>query len=85
LEQIAVIIRVRTNINQALNKLPAPVVALMVDHGWLTEWPLELTRLGKRMAQVKHGRAAPIPTRSASPRITGALVRFRPGELGSGQ
>lgn len=50
------IIRVRTTLRATIDKMPAPIVALMLDQGWLTQWPWELTRLGKQMAQVHYTR-----------------------------
>lgn len=46
------ILRVRTTLRTALDKLPAWVVAWMIDAGWLESWPLELTRKGKRNVQL---------------------------------
>lgn len=46
------IIRVRTTLRAALSKLPAPVMAWMLDSGLLEEWPPELTRHGKRAVRV---------------------------------
>lgn len=46
------ILRVRTSLRKALDKLPAPVVAVMINEGWLESWPLEITRKGRRMIKV---------------------------------
>lgn len=47
-----VVIRVRTTLRGALEKLPSPLVAMMIDWGWLDSWPLELTHRGRRYVQV---------------------------------
>lgn len=46
------ILRVRTSLRNALDKLPATVVAWMIDQGWLESWPLQLTRKGKHHVQL---------------------------------
>jgi hypothetical protein len=46
------ILRVRTTLRNALDKLPATAVAWMLKEGWLDEWPLELTSKGKHFVQV---------------------------------
>jgi hypothetical protein len=47
-----VIIRVKTTLREALSKLPGAAVAWMIHEGWMEEWPLEITRKGRRHIQL---------------------------------
>jgi hypothetical protein len=46
------ILRIRTTLRGALDKLPATAIAWMIDEGWLETFPLELTKKGRRYVQL---------------------------------
>ena len=46
------ILRIKTTLRNTLDKLPGAAVAWMIDEGWLEQWPLELTKKGKRYVQL---------------------------------
>lgn len=43
---------VKTTLANALDKLPAPLIAWLINRRYVDGWPLELTRLGKRRIRV---------------------------------
>lgn len=67
---------VRTSLRNALEKIPAPVMAHLVDVGYVAEWPLELTRYGARNIELAFGANARRPSRyRPRPEITGSFRR----------